>query len=48
MGLDGPGSIPGMASFSLLDSVQTDAEAHPAYYPMSIGGDFPEGKAAGA
>jgi hypothetical protein len=27
--------------FSLLHSVQTDFEAHPAYYPMGNGVNFP-------
>jgi hypothetical protein len=33
--------------FSLLHVVQTDSGAHPASYPMSTGGFFPGGKAAG-
>jgi hypothetical protein len=44
-GLDGRGSIPGRDyRFSLLDSVQTDSGAHPAFYPMGFGGDFPRVK----
>jgi hypothetical protein len=34
--------------FSLLHSVQTGSEAHPASYPMGTGGSFPGGKAAAA
>jgi hypothetical protein len=45
-GLDGRGSIPG--DFSLLHGVHTGSGAHPAYYTMGTGGDFPGGKAAGA
>jgi hypothetical protein len=33
--------------FFLLHSV-TSSGAHPAFYPMGIGGPFPVGKAAGA
>jgi hypothetical protein len=33
-GLDGPGSIPSAATFSVLHSVQTDSGAHPVTYPM--------------
>jgi hypothetical protein len=29
---------------SLLYSVQTVIEVHPAYYPMGTGGSFPGGK----
>jgi hypothetical protein len=47
-GLDSPGSILGKARFSLLHRVQTDSGAHPAFYLMGTGGDFPGGKAAGA
>jgi hypothetical protein len=36
-GLDGPGSIPGSANFSLLHSVKTDSEAHIFYYSMGTG-----------
>jgi hypothetical protein len=46
--LDGPGSIPGRAKFSLLHSVLTDSGAHPASYPMGTRGNFPRGKAPGA
>jgi hypothetical protein len=34
-------------NFSLHHRVQTGSEAHPASYPMGIGGSFPEGRAAG-
>jgi hypothetical protein len=34
--------------FSLLYVVQTGPEADPDSYPMSTGGTFPGGKAAGA
>jgi hypothetical protein len=44
-GLDGQGSIP---YFPLLHSVKTDYGAHPASYPMDIGGSFPGSKVAGA
>jgi hypothetical protein len=47
-GLDGPGSIPGRARFSLLHSVQTGSGAQPASYPMDTRGPFPGGKAHGA
>jgi hypothetical protein len=30
--------------FSLLHSVHTGSEAHPASYPMGTGGDFPGNK----
>jgi hypothetical protein len=33
--------------FSLLRSIQTSSEAHPASYPMDTGGPIPWGKAAG-
>jgi hypothetical protein len=33
--------------FSLLHSVQTRSEAHPASYAMGTGGSFPKGKADG-
>jgi hypothetical protein len=33
---------------SLLHRVQTGSGAHPASYPMGIGGSFPGGKVAGA
>jgi hypothetical protein len=42
-GLNNPGSILGRARFSLLHNVQTDSGAHPASYPMGIGGSFPGG-----
>jgi hypothetical protein len=35
-------------NFSLLQSVQTGSEAHPASYPMGNGGSFAGGKATGA
>jgi hypothetical protein len=38
----------GVRDFSLLQSVQTGSEAHPFTYPMSTGGYFSGGKAAGA
>jgi len=38
----------GSWDFFLRHRVQTDSGAHPASYPMSIGGAFPGGKAAGA
>jgi hypothetical protein len=48
-GLDGWVRFPaGARDFSLLYSVQTGHEAHPASYPMGTGGSFPGGKAAGA
>jgi hypothetical protein len=38
-GLDGWGSIPGTGKrYSILHSVQTGSVAHPASYPMGIGG----------
>jgi hypothetical protein len=40
-GMDGPGSIPGSAGFSLLHSVQTDSGVHPASFPMRTEGFFP-------
>jgi hypothetical protein len=39
-GLDGQG-------YSLLHIVQTGSAAQPASYPMTTGGTFPGGKAAG-
>jgi hypothetical protein len=43
-GLDGPGSIPRQFKiFFFSHSVQTGSGAHPASYPMAIGGDFPGG-----
>jgi hypothetical protein len=41
--------FPAVQDFSLLHSVQTDSEAHPAY-PVGTGGSFPGGgvKVAGA
>jgi hypothetical protein len=33
-GLDGPGSIPGASTFSVLHIIQTDSGAHPVSYPM--------------
>jgi hypothetical protein len=38
--LDGPGSIPSMGKIFLYYSVQTGSGAHPASYPMRLGGDF--------
>jgi hypothetical protein len=38
----------GARDVSLLHSVHTGSGAHLASYPMHTGGDFPEGKAAGA
>jgi hypothetical protein len=35
-------------NFSLHHRVQTSSRIHPASYPMSTGGSFPGGKAAGA
>jgi len=35
-------------NFSLRHHVQTGPEAHPASYPMGIGGSFSGGKAASA
>jgi metal-dependent HD superfamily phosphatase/phosphodiesterase len=40
--------FPSMQDSSLLHSVQTAFEAHPASYPMGTGGFFSGGKAAGA
>jgi hypothetical protein len=40
--------FPAGQGVSLLHSVQTSSGAHPACYPMGIGGDFPGGRAAGA
>jgi hypothetical protein len=37
--LDGPGSIPGRAYFSLLHSVPTGSGAYPTSYLMGTGGD---------
>jgi hypothetical protein len=51
-GLDGlgyRGSIPGGArNFYLCHCVQTGSGAHPASYPMDMGGSFPAEKAARA
>jgi hypothetical protein len=47
-GLDNPGSTPGSAKFSLLSSVQTNAGAHLALYPMGTRGSFHGDKAAKA
>jgi hypothetical protein len=38
----------GLRDFSLLYSVQFPSGAHPAYYPMTIGGTFPGRNALGA
>jgi hypothetical protein len=50
-GLDDQGSrvrFPaGTWNFSLHHRVQNGSRAHPASYPMGIGGSFPGGKAAG-
>jgi hypothetical protein len=47
-GLDGKGLIPGWVTFfSLLHSVETRTEAHPASYPMGTRGYSSWGKAAG-
>jgi hypothetical protein len=37
----------GAGNFSLHQCVQTGPGAHPASYPMGIGGSFPGGKTAG-
>jgi hypothetical protein len=47
-GLDDGGVGVQSQLFSLLHIVQTGSGAHPASYPMDIGGSFPGGKAAGA
>jgi hypothetical protein len=39
--------FPAEQNFTLLHSVQTGSEAHPASYTMGIRGNFPWGKAAG-
>jgi hypothetical protein len=39
-GLDGPGSILGMASLSLLCSVQSGSGAQAPSYPVGTGGNF--------
>jgi hypothetical protein len=39
--------FPAVQDFS-VHSFQTDSGAHPATYPMRIGGSFPGGNAAGA
>jgi hypothetical protein len=45
---DDCGSIPGRGKrFSVFLSVQADSTAHPASYPMSAGGSFPEIKGPG-
>jgi hypothetical protein len=38
----------GVGNFSLRHRVQNGSGSHPASYPMSTGGSFPGGKAAGA
>jgi len=38
----------GAGNFSPHYHVQTGSGAHPASYPLVIGGSFPGGKAAGA
>jgi hypothetical protein len=38
----------GQEIFLTHHNVQTCSRAHPAPYPMSIGGSFPRGKAVGA
>jgi hypothetical protein len=40
--------FPTVHDFSLLYSVQTGSGAHPAFYPMGIGGSYTGGKAGGA
>jgi hypothetical protein len=45
--VSGAGISAGVRDFSLAHNVQIGSEAHPASYPMSTGGSFPEGKAAG-
>jgi hypothetical protein len=42
-GLDGSGSISGVARFFLLHGVQTGSGAHTASYPMDSGGYYPRG-----
>jgi hypothetical protein len=39
--------LAGAGNFSLRHRVQTGSGAHPASYPMDIGGSFPGGKAGG-
>jgi hypothetical protein len=39
--LDGQGSIPGTARFSLLHHIQTSFGAHPASYPIGTEGYLP-------
>jgi hypothetical protein len=38
----------GAGNFSLHYCVQNGSGAHPASYPMGVGGTFPGGKAAGS
>jgi hypothetical protein len=50
-GLDDQGvrvRVPVGEKFLLLHVVQTDSGVHPTSYPMTTGGSFPGGKAAGA
>jgi len=37
----------GAGYFSLCHCIQTGSGAHPASYPMGIGGSLPRGKVAG-
>jgi hypothetical protein len=50
-GMDGGGNdvvfLPGTRDFSLLHSVQTGSESHPAFFPIGNGACFPGGKADG-
>jgi hypothetical protein len=45
-GRSGFDSHHGQDLFSLLHSVQTGSDVHPASYPMGAGGSFPGDKAA--
>jgi hypothetical protein len=42
------GLFPAVQAFSLFHSVQIGSGAHPAYYPIGTGGNFPGGEAAGS
>jgi hypothetical protein len=46
-GLEARVRFPAVQDFSLLHSVQIGSGAHPASHPMSTGGSFAGGKAAG-
>jgi hypothetical protein len=46
--VDGQGSIPGRAKFSLIYSVQTGSGAHPSSYSVGTREFSPGGKVAGA